>query len=214
MRDYSHIDSYLNELLKDIYPQPDTEGHIVLAQEVIDFWMGRLTACNSVLDVGCGEGFCQPMFEKYGVKYTGIALGQDVANGKSKGRNVSKMDFSFLDFPNKSFDLVFSRHSLEHSPMPMLTLMEWRRVARAWLGLVVPAPEHYTFDGLNHYSVMTIPQLGSLLDQAGWKIIWQDIKMLTVDDGPWTAPDVPPPTHEVQQEYWLFCEKINRTRGE
>jgi SAM-dependent methyltransferase len=194
MRDYGHIDYYLDSLLGDVYPQPEDAGHTALAQEVIDFWMSRLADCHSVLDVGCGTGFCQSMFEKHNIEYEGIALGKDVLVANDNDRNVFKMDFSFLSYPEKSFDLIFSRHSLEHSPMPLITLMEWARVARNWLGLVVPAPEHYTFEGINHYSVMTQDQLEVMLNRAGWKLMWKDIKMLD----------------NVPQEYWLFCEKVNR----
>lgn len=207
MRDYIHIDSYLNHLLGDIYPQPTDVGHTALAQEVINLWCSRLAGCGSVLDVGCGEGFCQPMFEKFGIQYTGICLGPDFSSALIAGRNVLKMDFNFLDFEDDTFDLVFSRHSLEHSPMPLLTLMEWRRVAKNWLGLVVPAPEHYTFEGQNHYSVMTLPQALAILPRAGWHVMWSDTKNMEI---PATTVE---PAHTVPQEYWLFCEKVKEKIG-
>lgn len=195
MRNFNHLENYLDELLGDIYKQPEDAGHTALAQEVIDFWMSRLADCHSVLDVGCGTGFCQAMFEKHNVEYEGVALGEDVSVATNLNRNVFKMDFSFLSYPDKSFDFIFSRHSLEHSPMPLLTLMEWARVSKNWLGIIVPAPEHYTFEGLNHYSVMTMEQLDVTLARAGWKPIWEDKKLL--ESG-------------VPQEYWIFCEKVNR----
>jgi hypothetical protein len=106
------------------------------------------------------------------------------------------MDFSFLDYPDNSFDLIFSRHSLEHSPMPLLTLMEWARVGANWLGLVLPAPEWYTYKGLNHYSVMNFEQVQVMLDVAGWHVMWKDIDELPNGDGI-VAP----------HEYWLMCER-------
>jgi SAM-dependent methyltransferase len=196
MRNYGHIENFLDELLGDIYEQPEDAGHTKLAQEVIDFWMSRLADCHSVLDVGCGTGFCQPMFEKHGIAYRGVALGKDVLVAQELNRNVTKMDFTFLDYPDKSFDMVFSRHSLEHSPMPLITLMEWARVSMNWLGLIVPAPEHYTFEGLNHYSVMNLDQLQVMAARAGWKPIWTDKKLIDESNVP--------------QEYWVFYEKVNR----
>lgn len=203
MRNYEHIDKYLDQLLADVYPQPQDGGHTALAQEVVDLWMSRLPNVKTVLDVGCGEGFCQPMFEKWGATYQGVALGQDVVNAFNQNRNVTRMDFNFLDFPDKSFDLVFSRHSLEHSPMPILTLMEWSRVSAGYLGVVLPAPEHYTFEGLNHYSVMSVPQFHAIAERANWHPIWTDIKETDFvgSDGI---------THRQPAEYWIFCEKINR----
>lgn len=196
-RDYTQIDKYLTQILGDVYQQPEDAGHSNLAQEVINLWMSRLDVSGkSILDVGCGQGFCQPMFENFGMAYTGIAIGEDVIVAKGNNRNVLQMDFNFLKFEDESFDLVFSRHSLEHSVMPLITLMEWNRVSRNWLGLVVPAPEHYTFEGQNHYSVMTLPQITAILPKAGWHTIWYDVKKKEGTDTP--------------IEYWVFCEKIRR----
>lgn len=195
MRDYSHIDRYLTQLIADIYPQPEDAGHTTLAQVVIDRWMSGLTDCDSVLDVGAGQGFCQEMFEKWGVRYEGIAIGEDVIKAKEAGKNVHKMDFNFLDYADNTFDLIFSRHSLEHSFSPLISMMEWHRVARNWLGLVVPAPEHYTHAGRNHYYVFNRPQIDNLLEQSGWRVIWEHTEK--------SAGGIP-------MEYQLFCEKLKR----
>lgn len=196
MRDFTRIDGYINKLYADIYEQPEDIGHITLAQKAVDHWMSKLTTCHSVLDVGCGQGMCQPMFERWGASYEGIALGEDVIKAQALGRNVKRMDFSFLDYADKSFDLIFARHSLEHSPMPLLTLMEWARVGTNWLGVVVPAPEWYGYSGRNHYSVMNMDQLRNVLDVAGWRVLWEDIDALPDGNG-----IVKP------HEYWLMGER-------
>lgn len=199
MRDYNNIDRYLNRLYGDIYEQPEDAGHTRLARKAIDQWMSRMTTCRSVLDVGAGQGFCQDMFERWGVKYQGVALGEDVAKAQEKQRNVVRMDFTFLEYDDNSFDLIFARHALEHSPMPLLTLMEWARVAKNWLGIVLPAPEWYTYKGQNHYSVMNMEQIHNLLDVSGWRVMWEDVKML--------APNRDYPDDVLPHEYWLMSEK-------
>ena len=196
MRDYKHIDSYINKLYADIYPQPPDDGHTALATKAINHWMSRMTSCHSVLDVGCGQGFCQYAFERHNIVYEGVAIGEDVDIAQASGHNVKKMDFSFLDYPDNSFDLIFSRHSLEHSPMPLLTLMEWARVSTNWLGLVLPAPEWYTYKGKNHYSVMSMEQIKVMLDVAGWNLMWEDIDELPNGNGV-----------VMPHEYWLMSEK-------
>ena len=196
MREYKHIDGYINKLYSDIYLQPPDDGHTALATKVINFWMGRMTTCRSVLDVGCGQGFCQYPFERHGVTYEGVALGGDVEIAQQLGHNVKKMDFSFLDYPDNSFDLIFSRHSLEHSPMPLITLMEWARVSTNWLGVILPAPEWYTYAGRNHYSVMNMEQVKNLLNVAGWNVMWENIDELPNGDGKATP-----------HEYWIMSEK-------
>lgn len=199
MRDYKNIDSYLNKLAGQIYRQPEDEGHSGLAYKVINHWMSRLTGCEKVLDLGCGEGFCAPFFETWGIEYEGVTLGDDYLFAKETGRNIRKMDFSFLDYSDKQFDLLFSRHSLEHSPFPLLTLMEWRRVSKQWLGVVVPAPEWYGYVGKNHYYVLNQEQWVNLMDNAGWNVIWNEVDELPRDK---KKPDILTP-----HEYWLFAEK-------
>lgn len=170
-RNYSRIDGYLHELSNDVYPQPEDEGHLKMAMDVIDSWKEHIRTCRTVLDVGCGEGFCQPLFESLGTSYTGVSLGDDLAVAWKHNRNVIQADFSFLEFPDNFFDFVFSRHSLEHSPMPLLTLMEWHRVGTKYLGLVLPKPDYWKFGGRNHYFVLSLNQVRVLLARAGWNPI-------------------------------------------
>lgn len=175
MRNFENFDRYLDILLGDIYAQPSDFGHTAMASIVINKWVGLLNPCRNVLDVGCGQGFTAPMFYQYGIDFTGVAIGEDAKiASESKGLKVYNEDFHFLHFDDESFDLIFSRHSLEHSPMPLLALMEWQRVSRNWLCLVLPNAEHYGWAGLNHYSVMHPNQVEFLLDRAGWHIIWSD----------------------------------------
>uniref|UniRef100_A0A6H1ZAP3 Putative methyltransferase n=1 Tax=viral metagenome TaxID=1070528 RepID=A0A6H1ZAP3_9ZZZZ len=174
MRDFINFDRYLDELLIDVYPQPPDKGHTRMAREVIYRWIPDLIGCKSVLDIGCGEAFLQPEFERIGISYTGVTLGKDYENALAQGRNVYRQDFSFLDFPDNSFDLVFSRHSLEHSPFPLLSLMEWHRVTKFWLCLILPTPGYWLYGGRGHYSVMPDEQATFLLERAGWNVIWTD----------------------------------------
>lgn len=183
MRDYTHMDGYVSNLLQDVYIQPEDTEHTRMAVAFIK-WM-KLKDCYSVLDAGCGTAFCQEMFE--GLSYTGVCLGKDFQIAKSLGRNVVEEDFNFLEFYRDSFDLVFSRHSLEHSPFPILTLMEWHRVSTRWLGLVMPNPDWYTFVGRNHYSVARPRQIAWWLRRSGWKI--RQARLL-------------------KSEYWFVCEKM------
>lgn len=184
MRDYSNFDKNLQSLISDIYEQPEDEGHTALAQKFVRWMM--VPNCDSVLDVGCGTGFCQLPLEIKKLKYTGICLGRDYQIAKGAGKNVLDMDFNFMDFPDDSFDLIFSRHSLEHSPFPLLTLMEWHRVGSKMLALVMPNPDNYTFVGRNHYSVSNPHQIVWWLRRAGWKLTQARF---------------------FKAEYWFVCEK-------
>ncbi len=126
------------------------------------------------------------------MKYEGVALGEDVIVAQAKGRNVKRMDFSFLEYPDNHVDMIFARHALEHSPMPLITLMEWARVAKNWLGIVLPAPEHYGVVGRNHYHVLYQEQWCNLLNVAGWNVLWNELEY-GEDNVPW--------------EYWIMAER-------
>lgn len=168
-RNWDQIEKFYNELLPDIYEQPDNEGHTKLAKDVIDKWIPELSGIKTVLDVGCGTGFCHNFFALYGIGYMGITSGKFDVN-----KNIYKVDYNFTDFHDSDFDLIFSRHSLEHSPFPILTLMEWHRIAKKYLILVLPNPDYYTYIGRNHYSVMNKQQTKWLLRRAGWKVMETD----------------------------------------
>jgi len=171
MRNYEHIDIYLDNIDKDIYAQPGDLGHYNWAKDTIIRW-GVPDEVNTVLDVGCGEGFCIDFFSALDITYTGITLrDEDIRNSNNR---VRKMDMSFLDYPDDCFDMVFARHVLEHSPMPLLTLMEWYRVSKTYLMIILPAPEYWTVKGQNHYFVLPKNNWIVLFERSGWELVKEE----------------------------------------
>jgi ubiquinone/menaquinone biosynthesis C-methylase UbiE len=173
-RDWNWINKYYEELLGDVYPQPDEGGRTEITKEILCRFP-EIKKAKNVLDVGCGEGFLQELLRDDCI-YLGITLSeQDFAEAQAKGRIVMLGDFNFLPFARypdeRKFDLVFASHVLEHSPMPLLTLMEWYRVSNEYLCLVMPNPAHYTYFGRNHYSVSNKQHIKWLLRRAGWKVV-------------------------------------------
>ena len=175
MRDYTRIDKYLDKLAQDIHPQPSDPGHIAWTTDVI------VKMCpsdvSSVLDVGCGEGFSKAIFKKHrpGINnWVGVTLGADDYKKAKDIGNAYPDDVTFLKFDDNQYDLIFARHILEHSPMPLLTLMEWYRVGKKYLLLVFPAWEYWLSYGKNHYYMFTKDQLWWLLARSGWKVIKQE----------------------------------------
>lgn len=178
MRNYRDFDRHLNQLQGDVYPQPPDPIQQSYGEEVINKWVRRIKP-KVVLDVGCGQGQFAEAFQKLGVRYVGVTLGSDYDVANSRGLEVYQEDFSFLHglFAN-TIDLVFARHSLEHSPFPLLTLMEWYRVAKRHLIVILPNPDgtisesHVgAYRGRNHYSVMTKEHFLWLANRAGWHLI-------------------------------------------
>lgn len=174
MRDYTGIERYLNELQGDVYDQPPDVGHQAAIEDVIARWVSGLQGLQSVLDVGCGQGQAFEALSQHTKRVTGVTLGNDAEICRDKGLDVFNCDMSFLPFEDSEFDLIFARHTLEHSPMPLLTLMEWHRVARQWLLLIVPRLSAFGPSGRNHYYVLHPDQWANLLDRAGWHVFWED----------------------------------------
>lgn len=185
MGQFKHLARYLAELQRDIYPQPqdekffDDEGRPVGHQHAIDQvgseFLADLSPFCNILDMGCGQGQAFEMLGRYtaGV-VTGATLGGDYRICRKKGLNVYQQDMTFTGWLDNSFDLIFSRHVLEHSPMPLITLMEWQRIGSEYLCLILPKLDHFGAGGLNHYYVLTDEQWRVLLDRAGWDVIKED----------------------------------------
>lgn len=190
MRDYQHIERYFNILVDDIYPQPPDPGHMGMMENICKKWLPALSNLKSILDVGCGQGQAFPILQQYSKRVEGITLGTDFDICRNKGLKVRLADMSFLPYPDGEFDLIFARHTLEHSPAPLLTLMEWSRVSKQWLMLILPDPKHYGYGGKNHYYVFIREQMDNILGQSGWRAIWRD--------------------EEEATELRVFCEKVNR----
>lgn len=168
-RDYTHFDRYLDDLAKDIYAQPPDHSHTAWAKDALKGMVPQ--EVKNVLDVGCGQGFLAGVFQAEEISWEGVTLGPDVDVCKANNMPIYEADVSFLPMADDAYDLILARHILEHSPFPVLTLMEWRRVSRKFLLLIAPAPDYWGWKGKNHYSMADKPQLRWWLERAGWKVI-------------------------------------------
>ena len=179
MKDYSKIDKYLNELKKDIYAQEVDEVHQQQTKAIFVNWLDALVKSGEIknaLDIGCGQGIAFPCFTEFNIDFTAITLGEDfeVVREKYPEAKVLGMDMHFLDFPDKHFDLIYSRHILEHSPMPLLALMEWHRVAKKYAVIIVPHHINVVQGGINHYYILDPTQWGVLFRRAKWEVLKED----------------------------------------
>lgn len=111
---------------------------------------------DSVLDVGCGEGFTLARFkkEKIGKVYEGIEA-DDVAIELSKklypSLNIKKGDIYTLPYKSNFFDLVVCTEVLEHLDEPRKAYKELIRVSRKYILLSVPNEPWFTFQRMARF---------------------------------------------------------------
>jgi len=212
MRDYKRFDGYLSELTGDVYAQPPDGFHYAWGKQAIDALCSIVEGARNVLDVGCGQAVFASLFESKGLEWTGVTIGQDFEEARKVHPNVYHADMTFLPFADGMFGLAFARHVLEHSPFPVITLMELRRVCHGHLIVILPAPDFWLVRGKNHYSVLPLNNWKWLLERSGWHPI-QDRVVLTTDleyvnyNPRGTLVAAEPPK---EFEYWFLCEAAER----
>lgn len=168
---------FMSMVTESVYPEPPSEPHIsitnVAIQSLID--ANIIKPDMRILDVGCGQGGALEIFNNLGLKTTGITLGPDFTICLQKGLNVFQIDQNNMSFDESSFDIIWARHVLEHSPIPLFTLFEYKRLLRTGGILYVEVPAPMTFArhefNENHYSVLTPTMWVALFKKAGFKEI-------------------------------------------
>ena len=90
-----------------------------------------------VLEIGCGLGTDGAQFAKAGANYTGIDLTEAAVSLAKRRFELFQLPGTFriadaerLDFPNHSFDLVYSHGVLHHTPDTTAAVREIHRVLR------------------------------------------------------------------------------------
>lgn len=194
--------SFLTKIESETYPEAPSIVHSEITVQVLKVLMDQygLKPEARILDVGCGQGPALDIFRDKGyLSAVGITLNdEDVRICREKGHDVRKMDQSFLEFPDASFDFVWARHVIEHSIFPYFTLTEFTRVLApgGTLYLEVPAPETSCIQETNpnHYSVLCRGAWSSLLKRCG---------LVVRHEGQYTFP-----TPMGMDEYWSYiCSK-------
>lgn len=165
-----------------IYDEGESGFHKQLTTEVVNKYVDPLEIPKDahILDLGCGPGyFLDEMKSRGYTNTTGVTLSPgDIQICESKGHRVKKYDLSFLPqndgYHDESVDFIFLRHALEHSPYPIVTLIEYNRVLKqgGMMYIEVPQPDcerKHEFN-LNHYSIFGSTMLVALLDRTGFTV--------------------------------------------
>lgn len=200
---------YYDHVLGTVYAEGESPFHKTITHDVIDRFIEpmKLAKDAKILDLGCGPGYFLDRMRELGYTNTeGLTLSVEDHNScVSHGHRVRHADMNFLKDADESVDMLFCRHSLEHSPFPYITLLEYNRVLRpnGRLYIEVPQPDceqqHET--NKNHYSILGRTMWLSLLQRTGFDVTWNEYEFpITFIDGREPA--------SVMEKYYIFvCQR-------
>jgi len=173
---------YYEHVLGQVYSEGESPYHKSITEDVVARFIDPLNIPKTaaILDLGCGSGYFLDEMQKRGyTNVAGVTMGtDDIELCTARGHKVRKGDINFLPDPDESIDMLFCRHSLEHSPFPYITLLEYNRVLKqlGTLYIEVPAPDNERTheDNKNHYSILGRTMWLNLLKRAGFDVNWYD----------------------------------------
>ncbi|MEQ8767265.1 MAG: class I SAM-dependent methyltransferase [Planctomycetota bacterium] len=178
-RNWVQLDGYLDELAIDVYHEAATEWHTEAARETAESMLLPLEI-ESALELGAGTAPTLDVLRANGKQTSAVSIGAEPCE-----HPVLHADMHFTGLADESFDLVVARHVVEHSPMPLLLLMEMARLARRYALVVVPCDEDIWIEWRNHYSVFSRAMWRKLFDRAGWRIVQEQDGLLVPDSTEW-----------------------------
>lgn len=155
---------------------------------------------SAILDIGCGNGETMLKFKEMGHSVTGITMDdEDISNCKMKNLEVKKMDQSFLQFAENSFDFIWARHVLEHSFMPFHTLREFLRICKpeGYLYIEVPAADSV----FNHAAN---PNHFSIYSKNNWIELFKKNDLIIVDSFDINSEGKAVDNSTVEEVFWGF----------
>jgi len=152
------------------------ELHQLMAKEFFNEILEKYNNFDSILDIGCSDGymvnyFCQNGKKAMGIEY--LIYPTDRLFTEENNILIKEMDMHSLDFSDESFDAVWCRHTLEHSFSPLQVLAECNRVLKknGYLFCTIPPvpqpPEPYH----GHFHQIPDYQLQYLLEMCNFEII-------------------------------------------
>lgn len=153
---------------------------------------------DTVLDVGCGEGFTLDRLqkEKIGKVFEGIEYevsAVELANKLYPTIDIKQGDIYKLPYKSNSFDLVVATEVLEHLENPKKAYRELLRVSRKYVLMSVPNEPFFTIQRIGrlqnirhlgahpeHIQHWTIPAFMKFVKIRGVKVVTRKLPI------PWT----------------------------
>jgi len=156
---------------------PANELHQLMAKSFIDELLASShNDFETVLDVGCSDGYIVHYFNSHGKKAVGVndaIYPTDRLYIEENNLTIFEMDMHHLKFDDSSFDAVWCRHSLEHSFAPLQVIAEIYRVLKKGgkLFMILPPPPNPPVPYHGHWHQIPDYQLKYLLEMCNFMVL-------------------------------------------
>jgi len=143
-------------------------------RSAISTWVQPFTKADArIADIGCGRGISLQLFKEAGAESVdGYCMGEDADVAIAAGLNVTRADQSEIPAADGTYDFLYCRQILEHSPAPLITLREWWRIMKpaALMFIQVPlCPEGWVTR--DHLSIMPRNCWAWTFQRAGFGLV-------------------------------------------
>lgn len=177
------------------------EGHKAYSLSCFRWALKFFPEGSTILDVGCGDGLMLEKFLEVGFHPIGVSLNvAEVRIARKKGLDARVVDMHDLaEFGESKFDVVWCRHTLEHSLSPYCVLLEVYRVLKPNGHVIIVLPSQFWDDMPLHYSLMNGDQLQTYLVKVGFTLVLAEVQ-------PMLLPGVPKGKSD-DYEIWEVARK-------
>ena len=176
---YSNYYSYPSPLKGEFKPKRDNNFIRLFKEKFHSICIDRKLV--DVLEIGCFDGYVLQKLKKEGYNVNGCDPSEGAEIGKGFGLNIQKEFFdpnNYLNYGTK-FDIVISRHYIEHTINPNEFIISLKSVLNddGLLILETPNIQHFIEKGLlevfslQHITLFTAQSLKYLLNKTGLEVL-------------------------------------------
>jgi len=176
---YSNYYSYPSALKGEFEPDRDN-NFLNIFKDVFDP-ICKARNLENVLEVGCYDGFILNHLQRYGYNVSGCDPSEGAEIGKAFGLEIQREFFDPSNYLDNgiTFDIVISRHFIEHTINPNELIISLKSVLKrdGLLILETPNIQHCLEKGLlevfslQHITLFTAKSLECLMNKLGFEVL-------------------------------------------
>jgi len=176
---YSDYSSYPSPLLNHFEPERDIKFLDIFNNDIEQYC--KKNNLNSILEVACFDGYVLYHLQRSGFEVMGCDPSEGADIGKKFGVNIIRDFFDADNFikRNQFFDIVISRHFLEHVVKPKKLINDFKKVLNPGGILILEVPNVQFFIdrglmdvfSLEHIQAFSPESISYLLSEADMDIV-------------------------------------------